>query len=152
MKSSTVGSSLVSSLIRLVGLFVVMTFSANVFADYYVVYSAPLPPPIVVYQKECSTVKHKKIPKKHYRTAKNTHKKNTVVMSVYYVCNQNCGPCGNYNSCNQVVETPVRQGCGYTAYYGQPAIRHSDYYYMQNIDEDYYGPDMDGNTYDNDIY
>jgi hypothetical protein len=148
-----------SSFSKVIGVLVAATFSSNALAEYYVVYSntqivSPPPPPVVYYQKTtCTPTKHKKTHKRYYKTVKVAKKKSSAVVSVYYVFN-NCNgwqQCGNCNNC-QTVMMPVSQGCGSTVFYGQTPLRHSDSYYMQGCDDGYCDPDIDGNTYDNDIY
>lgn len=169
MKSIRKEGRLVGILNKSIYFFVIVSFSHSAFAEYYVVYSTggcaaggcEVPPPVMYYQTECPVVKHtckskhkhKHKHKSHYKMVK-ARKKSSAVLTVYYNFSQPCSgqcyrPC---NSCRQQVLMPTCQGCGYTVYYGTP-VTHSDSYYMQGIDEtDYVDPDIDGNTYDNDIY
>ena len=158
MTFNLIGNRIISPLSKVVCSLVVLFFSSNALADYYVVYpdmEVVAPPPCVVCQpkpKPCAVKHHKKIHKHHYRCAKVYKKKSTAVVSVYYIYNNNCGqPCSS--GCNPYVRMQVDRGCGTVVYSGGTAVRHSDSYYMQGCDDDgYCDPDMDGNTLDNDIY
>ena len=127
--------------------FLISPFS---FAEYYVVYSTveyATPAPVVYYQTSCH-VRHVVKHKRHSCYHVTKQKKTSPVVTVYSVVN-NCGQCvGSCNSCSRVM-MPTCRGCGYRVFYGEP-VWHSDYYYMQGFNED--DPDIDGNTYDNDIY
>jgi hypothetical protein len=162
MKSIRKEGHFVGLLSKRICLLVVVFITNSALAEYYVVYETggcEAQPPVMYYQTECSVVKHthkkhkyKHTKKSHYKTVK-PHKKSSAVVTVYYNFSNLCGgQC--YNNCNHCrqVQMPVCQGCGYKAYYGTP-VMHSELYYMQGIDEnDYVDPNMDGNTYDNDIY
>ncbi|MBV8803163.1 MAG: hypothetical protein JO131_09450 [Gammaproteobacteria bacterium] len=142
----------ISFIVKCIFSLFVLSLSPFALAEYYVVYSTveyATPAPIVYYQTSSSChVKHVIKHKRHscYHVMK--HKKSSAVVTVYSVVN-NCGQCfGSCNGCSQVL-MPTCQGCGYRVFYGEP-VWHSDYYYMQGFNED--DPDIDGNTYDNDIY
>jgi hypothetical protein len=147
-------SNMVHGLVSGVIFFIAASVSGSVFADYYVVPAMGVytpPPTVIYYEKQCTVTKHKKY-KHHYKTAKH-YKKNSAVLSVYYVVNNPCGPCGGCNGCRQVLVPVVSSGYGYQVLYGQTStMTHREYHQLENDNYDYYGPDIDGNTYDNDIY
>jgi len=155
MESVATENKLFSLLFKWSCFIIAISITSSASAEYYVVYStgeyiAAPPPPVVYTQTQCTVKKHRHR-RTHYRTVVH-HPRSRAVVSVYYVFNTPAfGQCGGCNGGGQVW-VPATQGCSYNAYYGTPAIRHSDYYYMQGTCEDDYGPDIDGNTGDNDIY
>lgn len=132
-------------ILKLCGVFIILTLSSNALAEYYVVYPTTCcgSPPPVVYKKKCYTAHSKKIYKKHYVKKKKVHRPVSPVVTVYYINNNPCG-----FGCTQPM-MPTTNCCGYQVFSGT-TVQHSDYYYIQGIVEE--DPDMDGNTLDNDIY